>query len=49
MIIITQINYLIISYEIPYSQIYIMDKTTDLVKPAKLMCSLPRDSQGSLF
>ena len=35
MIIITQINYLIISYNISYSQMYIIDKSTDLIKTCK--------------
>ena len=37
MIIITQINYPVISYDIPYSQIYNMDKLQIWLKPAKLM------------
>jgi hypothetical protein len=41
MIIITQINFLIISYVISYSQMYIMDSLQIYLKPAKLMCSLP--------
>jgi hypothetical protein len=35
MIIITQINYLIISYDIPYSQIVQYRQTTDLIKTCK--------------
>ena len=50
MIIITQINYLIISYNTPYSQMYIMDNLQIWLKPAKThVYSLPWDSQGSLF
>ena len=32
-----------------YSQMYDMDKLQIWLKPVKLMCSLPWDSQGSLF
>jgi hypothetical protein len=49
MIIITQINYLIISYDIPYSQMYTMDNLQIWLKPAKLMCIRCLETAKDLF